>query len=278
LALSALLALALGMLGPAGVAATGRGATGSASPAMTFTAEAHCLATGGLRLTLTLTNNTNQALTIEDDIHVTLYAGTPVQQVGRGRQVGQALATLFVSPAPSHQVIPPGESRAFTLDLGAPEGDEPALDLDEDTLSLLVEVRFAGFPRAIARAFSFPGCPLLSGGLEGGVLATFDVLGEQFRVWVTNPATIQQLFDLQAGLSDASIPSGRLLTGPGQADHNAPWSWHLDPEEIEMAEFTIELCDSTPSYVEANLAEIIATVGYFCPWSAELVSIEDFRL
>jgi hypothetical protein len=44
-----------------------------------------------------------------------------------------------------------------------------------------------------------------------------------------------------------------------------------------MAEVTIELCDGVPSYAEAHLDDRIATVGYFCPWSAELVDLRDYR-
>jgi hypothetical protein len=113
--------------------------------------------------------------------------------------------------------------------------------------------------------------------LTGGVLATFDVEGEEFQVWVTNPESIQQLFDLQAGTSSANIPNGRILRGPGEADHNTPWSWHLDPQDIEMAEITIELCDGMPSFVEENLDEFVNTVERYCPWAANLTSLEDFR-
>ena len=113
--------------------------------------------------------------------------------------------------------------------------------------------------------------------LDGGVLATFDVVGEEFKVWVTNPATIEQILALEAGESQAGIPSGRILNGPGEDDHNAPWTWHLDPEDIEMAEMTIEVCDATPSYVEANVEEFVDVVQRYCPWSAQLVRVEDFR-
>jgi len=46
----------------------------------------------------------------------------------------------------------------------------------------------------------------------------------------------------------------------------------MDPADIEMAEFTIELCDGRPSIVESNLDEWIEVVGRFCPWGARLVS------
>lgn len=113
--------------------------------------------------------------------------------------------------------------------------------------------------------------------LEGGVLASFDVGDESFSVWVTNEETIDQLLALEEGESDETIPSGWIRRGPGQGDHNEPWSWHLDPEDISMAEVTIEFCDGTPSYLEENLLEVMGTAGRFCPWSAELTDLEDHR-
>ena len=85
--------------------------------------------------------------------------------------------------------------------------------------------------------------------LNGGILVAFDVVGEEFHVWVTNPQTIEQILDLQQGISSANIPNGRILHGPGRGGHNSPWSWHLDPVDIEMAEVTIEVGDGTPSFV-----------------------------
>jgi hypothetical protein len=111
--------------------------------------------------------------------------------------------------------------------------------------------------------------------LSGGVLATFAVGEEQFKVWVTDEATIQQLRDLESGDSLATIPNGRLVEGAGEADHNAPWTWHLDPADFEMAEFTMEACDGQPSHVEDNLDEFISSVGRYCPWTAQLVDLQD---
>lgn len=113
------------------------------------------------------------------------------------------------------------------------------------------------------------------GELSGGIIATFDVVGERFRVQVTNPQTIQQIRDLQAGRSTANIPIGRIHRGPGAGDHNAPWSWHLDPEDISMADITIEVCDARPSYVEENVDEFVDNVLRYCPWSAVLVDVVE---
>ena len=114
------------------------------------------------------------------------------------------------------------------------------------------------------------------GALRGGALATFEVEGEFFRVWTTNSQTIHDLHELQQGTSTANIPNGRILRGPGRADHNAPYHWHLDPKDIAMAEVAIEDCDGLPSYVEENVDEFVERVGRYCPWAAQLVELQDF--
>jgi hypothetical protein len=44
-----------------------------------------------------------------------------------------------------------------------------------------------------------------------------------------------------------------------------------------MADATIELCDGSPSYVEANLTEYVEVVRRYCPWGATLVDLKDYR-
>lgn len=103
--------------------------------------------------------------------------------------------------------------------------------------------------------------------------ATFRVEGETFKVRVTNPETIEQLVDVWQRVSSATIPNGVLRPGPGEGDYNEPWSWHIDPEEIEMAEVTVEVCSGRPSDVEDDLDYWLNEVGRFCPWSAELIRL-----
>ena len=112
--------------------------------------------------------------------------------------------------------------------------------------------------------------------LRGGVLATFEASEERFQAWVTNPQAMWDLRQLQRGESTANIPNGRVLRGPGLAGHNSPYSWHLDPEDISMADFTIEVCDAEPSYVEENVDEFVDNVGRYCAWDAELVGLKNY--
>ena len=125
---------------------------------------------------------------------------------------------------------------------------------------------------ALGSALAGPVGAALAQDGSAAIIATFAVGDETFRVRIDNPATIDQVRALERGESTAAIPNGRLLAG---ADGNEPWSWHLDSVDIEMAEVTIELCDGTPSMVEAGLDYWLNTVGRYCPWSAQLVSVED---
>lgn len=113
--------------------------------------------------------------------------------------------------------------------------------------------------------------------LDGGVLATFQVGNERFRLWATNPDTIDTLLAIANGEQPQAIPNGPLLEGPGPGDYNEPWSWRQHPEQTEMAEVTIELCDGNPNFVEEELDYWLENVGRYCPWSAHLVELTDLR-
>jgi len=111
--------------------------------------------------------------------------------------------------------------------------------------------------------------------LSGGILVTFDVAGEQYSIFVTNNETIEAVFAVQRGESQATIPNGLIVEGA--VFYNQPWSWHIDSEDIHMAEMTIELYDGLPSFVESELEYWLEIVHRYAPWSATIKSIEDFR-
>jgi hypothetical protein len=111
--------------------------------------------------------------------------------------------------------------------------------------------------------------------LSGGILATFKVIDEQYSIFITNKETIEQVFALQRGESNARIPNGRVIKGA--VFYNEPWTWHIDSEDVSMAEMTIEIGDGRPSLVESDVDYWVNTVKYYGPWSAELLGVEDFR-
>ena len=99
---------------------------------------------------------------------------------------------------------------------------------------------------------------------------TIAVVGQQFTLHATDTETIQQLIDNHNGRNNFHV-TGTLVKGDG--GFNSPWSWHLDPSSVRMAEVSIELCDGTPSSIEENLDYWLDTVHTYCPWSSKVVSI-----
>jgi hypothetical protein len=90
------------------------------------------------------------------------------------------------------------------------------------------------------------------------------VAGETFVMRVEDAETIRLARENRAG-RNALFPIGPLRRGDG--GFNAPWSWHLDPAEVRMAEVAIEVCDGRPSYVESHLGDY----PMYCPWGARVV-------
>jgi len=103
---------------------------------------------------------------------------------------------------------------------------------------------------------------------EGAVVATFEVVGEEFRILLTDPVDIVIARRLLDGKQAPRIPNGRIVRG--ETGVNVGWSWSIDPDSLEFADATIEVCDGLPSHVEDGTL----TGDRFCPWSAEVVAIE----
>lgn len=85
--------------------------------------------------------------------------------------------------------------------------------------------------------------------------------------------TCDRAYALRNGQSNARIPNGIVVKGA--VSYSKPWSWHIDSEQIWLAEICAEICDGRPSYVEANVDDWAGST--FCPWSAEPVSVIDYR-
>ena len=107
------------------------------------------------------------------------------------------------------------------------------------------------------------------GGKTEGVIVTFRVADrEEYKIQLTEPADIETARQLLAGEEAPKIPNGKVVFGdPGV---NKGYSWHIDPETLEFADMTTEVCDGLPSDVEQG----IITSDYYCPWSAEVIAID----
>lgn len=113
------------------------------------------------------------------------------------------------------------------------------------------------------------GCGDSTSSPADGVVVTFRVAGNQeYRIRLTEPADIAIARRLLAGEEAPSIPNGQIVRG--EPDVNEGYSWHIDPDSLEFADSTIELCDGLPSDVENELI----TSKRYCPWSAEVIAID----
>lgn len=104
---------------------------------------------------------------------------------------------------------------------------------------------------------------------SGGVVVTFQVADEQYRIELTDPADIAIARRLLAGEEAPSIPNGVVVRGDPSV--NTGYTWHIDPASVEFADVTVEVCDGRPSDVEAD--EI--TSDRYCPWDAKVVGIDE---
>ncbi|MGE3192888.1 MAG: hypothetical protein AB7K08_05405 [Microbacteriaceae bacterium] len=121
---------------------------------------------------------------------------------------------------------------------------------------------------AIVASMFMAGCGLLAGCTAQNPVATFQVVDQTFKIELATPELVEHAHQLLDGEDVAGIPNGLIVRDdPGV---NAPWSWHIDPDSLEFADVTTEVCDGLPEYVEDGTV----TSPYYCPWSAEIVSID----
>jgi len=105
---------------------------------------------------------------------------------------------------------------------------------------------------------------------QEGVVVTFRVADvEEYKIRLTDPADMEIARKLLAGEEAPNIPNGVVVRG--DPDVNVGYTWHIDPESVEFADFTVEVCDGLPSDVEQG----IITSDRYCPWSAEVIAIDE---
>jgi hypothetical protein len=107
----------------------------------------------------------------------------------------------------------------------------------------------------------------------GGALVTLRACGRSFAVWITNKAFVDEAIQ-RKGAGRGRIP---VLTLRDGRDCDSQWSWHVDPERASFADFTIELCDGCPSFVESAKAYWINRVKSYCPSTGEVIDVHDWR-
>lgn len=90
---------------------------------------------------------------------------------------------------------------------------------------------------------------------------------EEFRVSSRSTAFISTA---RAQLMLPETQRFLFTNGPiraGNGGYNNAWGWHYTAD-VAFTELSIEVCDATPSMVEADLNYWLNTVQAFCPWSS----------
>ncbi len=127
----------------------------------------------------------------------------------------------------------------------------------------------------IRAAIPFALAVLVAGGLAGCApqpqaqhVATFQVAGDQtYKIALDTPELVKHAEELLAGKEVPAIPVGKIVRGSSSV--NAPWSWHIDPSTLHFADFTTEVCDGLPSYVEDRTL----TSDTYCSWAATVIAV-----
>ncbi|WP_256714191.1 hypothetical protein [Microbacterium sp. RU33B] len=102
-------------------------------------------------------------------------------------------------------------------------------------------------------------------------VATFEIEGQTFKIELDSAELVTHAKQLLAGEEVANIPVGTIVRDDPSV--NEPWSWHIDPASLEFADFTTEVCDGLPEYVEDGTL----TSDIYCPWLAKITAVEPLK-
>jgi len=156
----------------------------------------------------------------------------------------------FLAPSPSHAATPSPSPTPSPTTPPSPSPTAPAT------------------PSASPSSSPPPSVVPSDGPPLGSVIVTFAVIDEEYRILLTDADDIAIAQQLLAGEEAPSIPNGEIVRG--ETGVNSGWSWSIDPQSLEFADVTMEVCDGLPSHVEdGTLAG-----DRFCPWSAAVIAVE----
>jgi hypothetical protein len=112
---------------------------------------------------------------------------------------------------------------------------------------------------------------------RGGAFVTIQVAEQfSFKVWVpaANGEFIAHAKQNLAAGTRQNVSFTKMVDG---TDCDGQWSWTVDTSDASFPDFSVEVCDGTPEYIEANKAEWFRAPGYYCPWGAKITAVDDRR-
>lgn len=125
-------------------------------------------------------------------------------------------------------------------------------------------------PALLGALTLLPGCPVPPPGDTRYFLVAerSEVHGDAYILPLSDPADIAHALGLidDPEAAGAPIVMARIATGPGAppnrdlAGDGGAWSWHV-VEFLGFADFSAEIYDGWPTYLEENLDEWLTTTG-----------------
>ena len=91
---------------------------------------------------------------------------------------------------------------------------------------------------------------------EVGQFFTVRAASDTFVMYTKDPETIRLAKENFEG-KNTRFPIGKIAVGNG--GFNGIWGWHFVPDNVRMTEVAMEVCDGTPSYVNTNLDDYLAS-------------------
>jgi hypothetical protein len=102
-----------------------------------------------------------------------------------------------------------------------------------------------------------------------GVVVILRVEDEEYKIRLTDPSDMEIARKFLAGEQAPNIPNGIVVRN--DPDVNIGYSWHIDPDSVEFADMTTELCDDRPSDLENG----VINFDRYCPRSVKVVAIDE---
>jgi hypothetical protein len=102
-------------------------------------------------------------------------------------------------------------------------------------------------------------------------VATMRSTWGNFRVHLTQENDIKDAFANLRGETQTHVNGKIVRTGPGV---NTGYTWHLDPNDVGFADFSMEVCDGdvrdvgTPGRWQSDR---------FCPWSSRVAAMDPIN-
>jgi hypothetical protein len=202
-------------------------------------------------------------LKISKDLTAIVFHGSAWQDSDTAREISSANALVTVSGKITYNE--PINFRDDSVTTMISKESDIQINIRDDS-GQIMKLSSKGTLNGMVSTNIIPALSEIQG--ESFILQTSN--GDKFTVYATDPEAIQLLTDNYYGLNNMFV-TGRLVIGNGGL--NSPWSWHLDSDDVTMAEFAIELCDGTPREVEHNLPYWLFQVETFCPWSSKVIEI-----